>query len=189
MGQVCSTGSCNLSCVGGTTKCGDGCVDTDYDPSHCGACDTTCPANEVCAGGGCCTLGLLFCDAACTDVDASDSHCGACGTACSGATPHCLNGTCVAVLADCNAYKQLDANAPDGAYTIDPDGQGGEASFEVYCDMSSDSGGWTMVAKLSSGVAGDADALWAGGALNDTDSALLDPQKAASHYVSKLVGM
>jgi hypothetical protein len=76
--------------------------------------------------------------------------------------------------------------APDGIYQIDPDGMGGGMPISAYCDMTTDGGGWTMVFKLSSGVAGDANNLWTGAALNENDMALLDLKKATKHYVSGL---
>lgn len=36
----------------------------------------------------------------------------------------------------------------DGVYKIDPDGTGGNAAFDVYCDQTTDGGGWTYITYL-----------------------------------------
>ncbi len=47
-------------------------------------------------------------------------------------------------LANCLEYKNNGSNT-DGIYTIDPDGIGGSAAYNCYCDMNTDGGGWTLV--------------------------------------------
>jgi hypothetical protein len=43
-------------CTAGTTDCGSGCVDTNYDAANCGGCGDACDVSEVCIQGTC-TLG------------------------------------------------------------------------------------------------------------------------------------
>ena len=40
---------------------------------------------------------------------------------------------------------QNNGYTSDGVYTIDPDGTGGNAAYDCYCDMTNDGGGWTLV--------------------------------------------
>ena len=45
-------GNAGASCASGV-RCGSQCVDVDSDVSHCGDCDTVCPASAECRSGAC----------------------------------------------------------------------------------------------------------------------------------------
>ncbi|MDO5970480.1 fibrinogen-like YCDxxxxGGGW domain-containing protein [Flavivirga aquimarina] len=47
-------------------------------------------------------------------------------------------------LANCLEYLNTGSST-SGIYTIDPDGVGGSAPYDCYCDMTNDGGGWTLV--------------------------------------------
>ncbi len=152
-GQVCVGGSCTFACGGGTpTLCGTSCVDTDTDRANCGTCGTACDPGQVCVMGACtasCGAGLTDCMGMCTDLDTDASNCGACGTTCD-AHGICTSGLCVPYIyrRSCAEIMTFDRTAPDGVYTIDPDGpRGPVAPFQVFCDMSDDGGGWTLLLK------------------------------------------
>lgn len=49
------------------------------------------------------------------------------------------------VATSCKELHGLSPSLPSGVYAIDPDGAAAGASFDVYCDMSTDGGGWTLV--------------------------------------------
>ena len=112
-GQVCSAGTCQLSCQQGLVNCWGRCIDPSTDRSYCGAsgtCDAdagagaVCGSGEICSGGTCqvsCASPLSACPAVsinpayCANLDTDRDNCGMCGNACpvgglcTGASPTC----------------------------------------------------------------------------------------------------
>jgi hypothetical protein len=79
-------------------------------------------------------------------------------------------------LTSCKEIKNLLADVQpkitDGIYKIDPDGAGSGVPFDVYCDMTIDGGGWTLILNrlTSSDNAGQADLNLANGAFQNDRS-------------------
>ncbi len=54
--------------------------------------------------------------------------------------------TCAVPATSCQAIKNANPAATDGTYTIDPDGAGPFGALSVWCDMTTDGGGYTSYA-------------------------------------------
>lgn len=89
-----------LGC-GARARCGDQCVDTQNDPSHCGGCGLVCGAGQRCVGARCqvaCAAGQTACGGGCVDLRRDGQHCGACEARCREGE-QCAEGACRAANA------------------------------------------------------------------------------------------
>jgi formylglycine-generating enzyme len=87
--------ACGLRCGDDEKCCATRCVNVTADDTHCGYCDSPCPAGYRCVGGDCreiCDDGMAFCAGKCVDLMLDNSNCGACGHGCP--AMDCCGGAC-----------------------------------------------------------------------------------------------
>jgi alpha-tubulin suppressor-like RCC1 family protein len=134
-GRLCRGGVCVIACMAtgcpaGQTCCTGGCVDTQSNVEHCGACGNTCVApngTPVCRAGTCavgtCDEGFADCDGAASngcevDTRLTAAHCGGCGRECAavpGAVATCERSTCQSTCV--RGSGDCDRNTANGCET------------------------------------------------------------------------
>jgi hypothetical protein len=152
LGRACGRSSdCPSPLVCIQEVCAYACVDEGDCPPGKTCIMHTCGTGGGDAGGGSCTDGAK--DGAETDVDCGGPSCPVCvaGARCVTSrdckTGLCSGGICL-VDTTCASILAGMPGAKDGVYTIDPDGMGPTAPFDAWCDMTTDGGGWILMAVL-----------------------------------------
>jgi len=131
--QICDGGEC-LSCPQFCDKYGREC--DFFQGCDCGQCG----CGEVCQESTCV---FLNCDGKECGDDGCDGSCGDCLEDYS-----CKEGVCIPDYPEsCRQILELGLSNGDGLYKIKPPGL--LIPVEVMCDMTTDGGGWTLVARLS----------------------------------------
>lgn len=132
-----NTDECLDTCV--AASCGDGFVWTDNEDCDDENDDNTDDCIDTCVAATCGDGYVWEGNEGCDDANDDEGD-------------GCLS-SCVVGGLSCNAIHDSDPDLPSGLYFIDPDGEDGEEAFEVFCDMETDGGGWTLI--LNRGVDSD----------------------------------
>jgi hypothetical protein len=94
---------------------------------------------------GTCGMGFSNCDGndanGCETDTTTATNCGACGKACANGEVCDHGNTCRAPSTSCEAMIEAGTSLGDGIYYIKP--PGAIKPYKVYCDMTTDGGGWT----------------------------------------------
>jgi cysteine-rich repeat protein len=98
-----------------------------------------------------CGNGVLEVTEECDDGNLIDNDgCSAVCSASTGYTKAKAGKSCLDIL---NVATSLSHTAPSAVLWIDPNGSPSDDAFQVWCDMQSDGGGWTLVMKSGDGGA------------------------------------
>jgi len=104
------------------------------------------------------------------------------GTDCDDTNASVTYGTATCPAETCDDLLSSFPGAGTGLWVIQP--PSAATTYDVYCDMTTDGGGWTLVFKKSSGVTNDPDTLWNGANTNGGNTALADRDLETLDYAN-----
>ncbi len=110
--NICTGGVCEGSggggCTGGTTLCGNACVNLQGDSANCGACGRVCGSGQICSNGTCTTQNTGPCGAG--QIKLNDNTCVPVNMACKDGGGSALP----IILSCCNGRKDGNETCTDG---------------------------------------------------------------------------
>ena len=140
------TDACLATCI--AAKCGDAIVWANMEACDDGNADETDMCTTLCKAPAC---DDTIKSGAETDVDCGGPACSKCALdkACL-ANADCQSGVCKMNLCapppkSCKEVLANDPAAKSGLFQVDLDGNANTPAVDVYCDMTTDGGGWTIV--------------------------------------------
>ena len=111
----------NTACGTGLSICGTGCVDTQTNNVHCGACGNACSATRSCQAGKCiCPATYTDCSGECVDTKIDVQNCGGCGKPCTGicSAGSCQASTCTSGMSQQDYTRTTYASITQNKYWI-----------------------------------------------------------------------
>ncbi|GEM_PF-1942388 len=111
----------STACGTGLSICGTGCVDTQTNNVHCGACGNACSATRSCQAGKCiCPSGYTDCSGECVNTQIDVQNCGGCGKPCTGicSAGSCQASTCTSGMSQLDYTKTTYASITQNKYWI-----------------------------------------------------------------------
>jgi hypothetical protein len=109
-----------------------------------GNCGTMAVMNgQICDDMNACTVGETCSNQVCSG-GTSVTACSQVGDGCCPTNCNATNDLDCAIMPSCKDIKMASPQSADGIYTIDPDGPGPITAFAVYCEMTTNGGGWTQ---------------------------------------------